>query len=258
MDVFGSGKGWAGVIRFNERLRRMFDAFYARPDTLSLGACNGCQTHGAARLGADPRHRRTTASPASSRNRSGRFESRWTRVKVLPSPAVHLAGMEGSILGIWSQHGEGRLIFPGRGPAGQGVAPLAFVDAAGRPTETYPVNPTVRRRGRGALLRRRAPPRLNATSRAPFLPWQWEWMPPEWKRFGASPWLRLFQNMRVWLDDNRLPGLDDNRLPGLPPSTTTVSPGSKGFGDERRSRERSGLRGRGRRLPARSSPSSAP
>jgi phosphoribosylformylglycinamidine synthase len=39
-DVPESAKGWAAAIRFNERLRKMFDDFYHRSDTFSLGVCN--------------------------------------------------------------------------------------------------------------------------------------------------------------------------------------------------------------------------
>lgn len=42
-DVMESAKGWAGTIRFSDSLRQQFEAFYARPDTFSLGICNGCQ-----------------------------------------------------------------------------------------------------------------------------------------------------------------------------------------------------------------------
>lgn len=42
-DVMDSAKGWAGTIRFSDRLWRQFQEFYARPDTFSLGVCNGCQ-----------------------------------------------------------------------------------------------------------------------------------------------------------------------------------------------------------------------
>ena len=41
--VLGAGSGWARSILFNDRLREMFAAFFARPDTFSLGVCNGCQ-----------------------------------------------------------------------------------------------------------------------------------------------------------------------------------------------------------------------
>ncbi|KAK9877743.1 hypothetical protein WA026_019423 [Henosepilachna vigintioctopunctata] len=42
-DVLRSAKGWAANILFNEKLRAQFDKFYNRPDTFSLGVCNGCQ-----------------------------------------------------------------------------------------------------------------------------------------------------------------------------------------------------------------------
>ncbi len=52
------------------------------------------------------------AQPRFVHNASGRFESRWSSVAVLPSPAVLLRGMEGSVLGVWVAHGEGRAHFP--------------------------------------------------------------------------------------------------------------------------------------------------
>ncbi|SQI39042.1 Phosphoribosylformylglycinamidine synthase [Providencia alcalifaciens] len=42
-DVLGAGEGWAKSILFNNRVRDEFAAFFNRPDTLSLGVCNGCQ-----------------------------------------------------------------------------------------------------------------------------------------------------------------------------------------------------------------------
>lgn len=42
-DVLDSAKGWAATIRFNERVLKQFQEFYNRPDTFSLGICNGCQ-----------------------------------------------------------------------------------------------------------------------------------------------------------------------------------------------------------------------
>lgn len=42
-DVLDSAKGWASAVRFNSAARRELDAFAARPDTFSLGVCNGCQ-----------------------------------------------------------------------------------------------------------------------------------------------------------------------------------------------------------------------
>ncbi|MBO7498076.1 MAG: phosphoribosylformylglycinamidine synthase, partial [Bacteroidaceae bacterium] len=40
-DVLGSAKGWAGAFLYNPRAKETLDRFYARPDTLSLGICNG-------------------------------------------------------------------------------------------------------------------------------------------------------------------------------------------------------------------------
>jgi len=39
-DVLDPAKGWAGIIRFNSKLREMFDRFFERQDTFSLGICN--------------------------------------------------------------------------------------------------------------------------------------------------------------------------------------------------------------------------
>lgn len=42
-DVLDSAKGWAASLRFNPSLLAQLEAFYRRPDTFSLGVCNGCQ-----------------------------------------------------------------------------------------------------------------------------------------------------------------------------------------------------------------------
>ena len=41
-------------------------------------------------------------------NVSERFESRFATVTIEKSPAIMLQGMEGSILGVWVAHGEGK------------------------------------------------------------------------------------------------------------------------------------------------------
>ena len=42
-DVLGSAKGWAGAFRYNDKANTALKNFFARPDTLSVGICNGCQ-----------------------------------------------------------------------------------------------------------------------------------------------------------------------------------------------------------------------
>ena len=143
-DVLDSAKGWAGIIRFNTRLRDMFEAFYRRADTFSLGICNGGQL--LALLGWVPwAGVPDVRQPRFIRNASGRFESRWATVRISASPAIMLRGMAGSRLGIWVAHGEGRLHFPDtdiqRMVLERHLAPVQFVDDRGRPTEAYPFNP---------------------------------------------------------------------------------------------------------------------
>jgi phosphoribosylformylglycinamidine synthase len=202
MDVFDSAKGWAGTILFNEKLRRMFDSFYARKDTFSLGVCNGCQLM--ALLGWIPwRGLSGKEQPRFVHNTSGRFESRWVQVEVLPSPSILLAGMEGSKLGVWTAHGEGRLVYPDRSIEEwvklNNQASLAYLDPHGHRTEQYPHNPNGSPEGVTALCSTDG--RHLAMMPHPercFRLWQWPWVPGSWKSLEASPWLRMFQNARTW------------------------------------------------------------
>jgi phosphoribosylformylglycinamidine synthase len=201
-DVFGSAKGWAGGIRFNAKVRQMFDQFYDRPDTFSLGVCNGCQLM--ANLGWVPwRGIDEEMQPRLVHNRSGRFESRWSAVKVLPSPSLMLAGMEGSVLGIWVAHGEGQLHFPDASIRthieAEQLAPLAYVDPTGVPTEWYPYNPNGSAEGWTALCS----PDGRHLAMMPhpercFLPWQLPYIPPALRGMEVAPWFRLFQNANDW------------------------------------------------------------
>ena len=87
-DVLDSGKGWAGVIKFNDNVFQQFEAFRKRKDTFSLGVCNGCQLM--ALLGWIPNNDGLSEDrqPRLLENNSGRFESRFSSVKILESPAI--------------------------------------------------------------------------------------------------------------------------------------------------------------------------
>ena len=90
-DVLDSGKGWAGVIRFNEDILNQFQNFRNRKDTFSLGICNGCQLMalmGWIPCGAGLEDE--SKQPRFVENESERFESRFSSVKIGPSPAVML------------------------------------------------------------------------------------------------------------------------------------------------------------------------
>ncbi len=205
-DVLDSAKGWAGVIRFNRRVYEEFEDFYERSDTFSLGVCNGCQLM--ALLGWVPYkgledHRQVRFI----KNRSERFESRFSTVKILPSPSIMLRGMEDSVLGVWVAHGEGRVHFPDEKlkdeVLSRGLAPLRYVDDRGEVTTVYPFNPNGSPEGITGLCS----PDGRHLAMMPhpertFLLWQWAWIPEEWSRgMRASPWLRMFQNARVWCDE---------------------------------------------------------
>ncbi len=202
-DVLDSAKGWAGVIRFHRGIRTQFQAFVERGDTFTLGVCNGCQLF--ALLGLVPWQGLSgERQPRFIHNASGRFESRFATVRIEESPSIMLRGMEGSVLGIWVQHGEGRAHFPD--PAiledveSRRLVPLRYADDHGEPTEEYPFNPNGSPRGIAGLVspdgRHLA---IMPHPERTFLPWQWGWMPREWRRgLEASPWLRMFQNAREW------------------------------------------------------------
>ncbi|XP_013388879.1 phosphoribosylformylglycinamidine synthase-like [Lingula anatina] len=210
-DVLGSSKGWAATCLFNSKVRSQLDAFRTRPDTFSLGVCNGCQLM--ALLGwvaplDDYTEETHNQGLYLDHNESGRYESRFPTVKILPSPAIMLQGMEGSVIGIWIAHGEGRFVFKNNSihdsHKSKHLLPMAFVDDLGNPTMKYPLNPNGSPDGTCAVCSEDG--RHLAMMPHPercVLPWQWPWMPQEWKGTTAtSPWLRMFQNAHNWCLQN--------------------------------------------------------
>ena len=95
-DVLGSAKGWAGAFLFNPKAKAALDRFYARPDTLSLGVCNGCQLM--VELGlVNPEH--TDRRARMLHNDSHKFESGFVGVDVAPNDTVLFSSLSGSRLG---------------------------------------------------------------------------------------------------------------------------------------------------------------
>jgi len=200
-DALDSAKGWAGVIRFNKKIWRQFQKFYKRPDTFSLGVCNGCQLM--ALLGWVPWQGLSgLRQPRFIHNESGRFESRWSTVRIFDSPAVAFKGMAGSVLGVHVAHGEGRVFFPNEKVKqlvlSENLAPLRYVNDDCQVTEEYPFNPNGSPDGITALCspdgRHLA---LMPHPERAFLKWQWHYMPESWREdLKASPWIKIFQNYR--------------------------------------------------------------
>jgi phosphoribosylformylglycinamidine synthase len=188
-DVLGGGQGWAKTILFNARARTEFERFFARSDTFALGACNGCQMMGALRElvpGA-------AGWPLFVRNRSEQFEARLVMVEIVDSPSILFAGMAGSRIPIVTAHGEGRPDIDN-----PSIVCMRYVDNRGRPTQTYPYNPS----GAPAGITGLTTPDGRFTIVMPhpervFRNVQMSWSPP-----GAgedSPWMQLFYNARRWV-----------------------------------------------------------
>jgi phosphoribosylformylglycinamidine synthase len=206
-DVPESAKGWAATIRFNDRLHKMFTHFYNRPDTFSLGVCNGCQLFGLLGWvpwqGMDPEKQ-----PRFIQNTSGRFESRWATVKVLDSKAIMLQGMQDLVFGIHVDHGEGKLHFPDPKTLlevkEKNMVAVAYVNDSGTPTEKYPFNPNGSPQGITGLCS----PDGRHLAMMPhpersFLAWQAHWLPEEMKKtITVSPWIKMFQNAYAWCMEN--------------------------------------------------------
>jgi phosphoribosylformylglycinamidine synthase len=201
-DVPESAKGWAATILFNDTLKARFQAFYDRPDTFTLGICNGCQLFGL--LGWVPwQGIPAEQQPRFIHNLSGRFESRWTTVRVLPSRSIMLQGMDDLVFGIHVDHGEGYLHFPEAAIREQvlseQMATVVYVDDEGQATEAYPFNPNGSPGGLAGLCS----PDGRHLAMMPhpertFLTWQAHWLPPEMKHLPVSPWLKMFQNAYDW------------------------------------------------------------
>ena len=196
-DVLGAGEGWAKTILFNAKLRDMFAAFFARPDTLSLGVCNGCQMM--SNLAEIIPHANHWAK--FKRNESEQFEARFSMVRVPKSPSIILADMVGSALPVVVSHGEGRADFAHLG-AGNSVPPdlaiaLQYIDGLGEVTQTYPLNPNGSPNGIAGITT--ADGRVTIMMPHPertFLTAQMSWQPESWKQHELAGWYRLFAGAR--------------------------------------------------------------
>ncbi|XP_047957117.1 probable phosphoribosylformylglycinamidine synthase, chloroplastic/mitochondrial [Salvia hispanica] len=210
-DVLDSAKGWAASIRFNKPLLAQFQEFYERPDTFSLGVCNGCQLMAllgwvpGPKVGGVLGENGDPSQPRFIHNESGRFECRFSSVKIENSPALMFKGMEGSTLGVWAAHGEGRAYFPDddifNSVLESSLVPVKYCDDNGKPTEVYPFNVNGSPLGVAAICS----PDGRHLAMMPhpercFLMWQYPWYPKSWNvdKKGPSPWLRMFQNAREW------------------------------------------------------------
>ena len=191
-DVLGSAKGWAAGILHNDRARSAINRFYDRPDTLSLGVCNGCQLM--AHLGLlYPDH---TERHALLHNRSHKFESSFVTLDIPQNGSVMLGSLSGARIGVWVAHGEGRFDFP--------YEEARYRIAARYSYDSYPANPNGSQWGVAALTS--ADGRHLAMMPHPersIFPWQCAHYPADRRQDEVTPWMQAFVNARRWVESKR-------------------------------------------------------
>lgn len=193
-DVLGAGEGWAKSILFNPRARDVFQQYFNREDTFSLGVCNGCQ------MMANLKELIPGAEywPHFVRNNSEQFEARFSMVEITESPSILLQGMTGSRMPIAVAHGEGRAEYRDEAHFNNVISVLHYVDNHGKATVTYPANPNGSPFGNTGFTTSdgRATIMMPHPERV-FRAVQNSWHPEDWQE--DSPWMRVFRNARAWV-----------------------------------------------------------
>ena len=198
-DVLGAGAGWGKSILYNSQLRDTFIAFFERLDTFALGVCNGCQMMSSIKELIPG----TSDWPKLVRNFSEQYEARFVLVRVCAGKSIFFRKMNDSVIPVSVAHGEGRVHFGSaqqldRLENNQQVC-LRFVDNYFQSTERYPYNPNgsvagatgfTSKDGRFTIMMPHPERVLRSATNS--------WYPGNWGEF--SPWRRLFQNARVWVD----------------------------------------------------------
>jgi phosphoribosylformylglycinamidine synthase len=195
-DVLGAGEGWAKSILFNDRARDEFSRFFERDSSIALGVCNGCQMlSNLKEIIPGSEH-----WPRFVRNRSERFEARFSLVEVQQNPSVFFDGMVGSRMPIAVSHGEGLVEFANAqalaNAEASGTIALRYVDGHGQIATQYPENPNGSANGLTGIcttdgrvtIMMPHPERVFRTVAN-------SWHPDNWGE--DSPWMRMFRNARV-------------------------------------------------------------
>ena len=191
-DVLGSAKGWAGAIKYNEKANTVIKNFFERPDTLSIGICNGCQLFMELDL-INPDHE---THGKMTYNDSGKHESNFTSVKVQENNSVMLSSLAGTTLGVWISHGEGKFSLPYSEENYEIVGKYGY--------EGYPANPNGSDFNTAMLCDStgRHLVTMPHIERSTF-PWNWAHYPVD-RHDEVSPWLEAFMNARTWVVNKKL------------------------------------------------------
>ena len=191
-DVLGSAKGWAGAFLYNEKAKLALENFYKRPDTLSLGVCNGCQLMVELNL-LYPEHKER---PKMLHNVSGKFESIFLTMDIPQNKSVLFSNLSGSKLGVWVAHGEGKFSMP----YGEDTYNVIGKYSSSK----YPANPNGSDFNTAAICSNdgRHMAMMPHLERAIF-PWQWPHYKADKKNDEVTPWIKAFVNAKEWILANK-------------------------------------------------------
>jgi phosphoribosylformylglycinamidine synthase len=188
-DVLGSAKGWAGAFLYNPKAKAALDNFYARPDTLSLGVCNGCQLM--MELGLVYREMPMANHPKMYHNGSGKFESTFITIDVPKNNSIMLSSMAGSRLGVWLAHGEGKFEL-GNLEKYQVTATYSYQQYPGNPNDSeFSVASLCSKDGRHLAIM----PHIERS----LFPWNWPHYTRNKQQDEIGPWMEAFVNAREWV-----------------------------------------------------------
>ncbi len=189
-DVLGSAKGWAGAFLYNKKAKAVLDEFYARPNTLSLGVCNGCQLM--MELGLV--YPQMNDHPKMLHNDSGKFESSFLNVTIEKNTSVMLGSLSGTRLGIWVAHGEGKFNFKEKKSEYNIVGTYSYSNYPGNPNGSdFDAAIVVSANGRHMAMM----PHLERS----ILTWQWPYHSAD-ENNEVTPWIEAFVNARKWVQKN--------------------------------------------------------
>ncbi|MCY4781473.1 phosphoribosylformylglycinamidine synthase [Sphingobacterium sp. UT-1RO-CII-1] len=187
-DVLGSAKGWAGAFLYNEKARKALKNFFARPDTLSVGICNGCQLFMELEL-INPEHE---VHAKMAHNNSQKHESNFISVEIQKNNSVMLSTLAGTKLGVWISHGEGKFKFPYSEDEYNIAAKYAYAE--------YPHNPNGSDFNT-AMLCDKSGRHLVTMPHIERSIFQWNWANyPSNRNDEVTPWLEAFVNARQWIE----------------------------------------------------------
>ena len=204
-DVLGAGTGWAKSILLNANLSKTFKSFFERPETFTIGICNGCQMLSQlAEAGLIPG---TSHWPNFVRNKSKKFEARVSLLQVTDESksSLFFKDMAGSFIPVAVAHGEGRASFRSQSDrnASQSLVALKYSknNKMVADEDAYPFNPNgstdsiagmVSQDGRVLIMMPHPERVVRGITNT------WGSIHNGSAFLEDSAWMRIFRNARLW------------------------------------------------------------